>query len=380
MDFLQLNHTALLTLRNQYCFGNPTVSALVNTLIEQANAELQKKPYTVTDKTHSAPGGDFRDYTSIGPYWWPNPDKPDGRPYIRRDGYINPDFYNSSRFDRCRLEELSETLQTLSATYFYTGNQVYRTKASDFIHTWFLEERTRMNPHLQYAQCIPGICDGRDIGIIDTYYLIDILDSILLVEFEDMAGIRMWVSDYLDWLLTSKNGKGEDSQHNNHGLWYDAQVLQYALFCGREDIIPHRIESITKKRLDAQIAPDGSLPEELARTRSFLYSVFAARAIILTAKAAEKRGLDLWQYKTGNGSGIRDIFDFMLPYFEKTKNWTWQQLDPIQYGNWVNIFGFAYEVYDDETYRDIVEKIWQEHPEYAIVKLLPATVGLTFTR
>ncbi len=25
---------------------------------------------------------------SVGPYWWPDPSKPDGLPYIRRDGEV----------------------------------------------------------------------------------------------------------------------------------------------------------------------------------------------------------------------------------------------------------------------------------------------------
>ena len=28
---------------------------------------------------------------SVGPYWWPDPSKPDGLPYIRKDGHKNPD-------------------------------------------------------------------------------------------------------------------------------------------------------------------------------------------------------------------------------------------------------------------------------------------------
>lgn len=28
---------------------------------------------------------------SVGPYWWPDPSKPDGLPYIRKDGHKNPE-------------------------------------------------------------------------------------------------------------------------------------------------------------------------------------------------------------------------------------------------------------------------------------------------
>ena len=44
------------------------------------------------------PSGDKHDYMSVGPYWWPDPSKPDGLPYIRRDGEVNPE-YHSADFD-----------------------------------------------------------------------------------------------------------------------------------------------------------------------------------------------------------------------------------------------------------------------------------------
>ncbi len=34
----------------------------------------------VTMRTLRAPSGDPHDYMSMGPYWWPNPDTPDGLP------------------------------------------------------------------------------------------------------------------------------------------------------------------------------------------------------------------------------------------------------------------------------------------------------------
>ena len=41
-------------------------------------------------------GGDKHDYLSFGSYWWPDPDKPDGLPYIRRDGGVNPESQSGS--------------------------------------------------------------------------------------------------------------------------------------------------------------------------------------------------------------------------------------------------------------------------------------------
>ena len=59
-------------------------------LIEKANAALLSHPRSVMNKPKVAASGDKHDFFSYGPYWWPDPSKPDGLPYIKRDGYLYP--------------------------------------------------------------------------------------------------------------------------------------------------------------------------------------------------------------------------------------------------------------------------------------------------
>ena len=47
-------------------------------------------------------------------------------------------------------------------------------KAVELLNVFFLDEYTRMNPHLLYAQAIPGRTKGRGIGIIDTLHLAEV--------------------------------------------------------------------------------------------------------------------------------------------------------------------------------------------------------------
>ncbi|MEQ1644712.1 MAG: alginate lyase family protein, partial [Pyrinomonadaceae bacterium] len=66
-------------------------------LRSQADRLVAKaRVYSVMDKKQVPPSGDKHDYMSQGPYWWPDQAKPNGLPYIRRDGERNPELNNIS--------------------------------------------------------------------------------------------------------------------------------------------------------------------------------------------------------------------------------------------------------------------------------------------
>src|SRR6516164_3783053 len=60
--------------------------AAIDQLRKDADAALKQGPLSVTDKAINPPSGDKHDYMSLAPYWWPDKNKPNGLPYIRRDG------------------------------------------------------------------------------------------------------------------------------------------------------------------------------------------------------------------------------------------------------------------------------------------------------
>src|SRR3954467_3401954 len=69
--------------------GEPTFQPALTALVADANRALKLAPVSVMDKGITPPSGDKHDYMSQAPYWWPDPSKPGGRPYIRRDGERN---------------------------------------------------------------------------------------------------------------------------------------------------------------------------------------------------------------------------------------------------------------------------------------------------
>ena len=70
--------------------NDPRRQAVVGAAVAAADHAMTEGPFSVMDKQIAPPSGDKHDYMSRATYWWPDPSKPDGLPYIRRDGQTNP--------------------------------------------------------------------------------------------------------------------------------------------------------------------------------------------------------------------------------------------------------------------------------------------------
>lgn len=309
---------------------DPATKAAYEGLIARAEAAMRRPLYTVVDKRTIPPSGDRHDYLSIGPYWWPDPAKKDGLPYIRRDGEVNPDR-DTDKFDVSDLEGMSADVETLSLAYYFSGNPRYAGRAASLVRTWFLAPATRMNPNMNYAQAVPGREEGRAEGVLDTSRLERVVDGIGLIgpsgklTPEEQQGLEKWFSDYLNWMQTSRNGKAENAAKNNHGMWFDAQTAQFALFARRPEMTRAVAEAFPKKRIAPQFTTEGKLPLELARTRSLHYSIYALFAAYDVADMAKCVGVDLWNAQEG-GKGLKGATDYLKPYYRKVETWPMPEL------------------------------------------------------
>jgi hypothetical protein len=314
--------------------SDPSLKSAQEALEDDAKKALALKPMSVMDKGITPPSGDKHDYMSQAPYWWPDPARPDGRPYIRRDGQRNPEINKIT--DRDNLGRVCNSVWTLGLAYYLTGRDEYGAHAARLAHTWFLDPATRMNPHLNFGQGIPGINDGRGIGIIETRDLVPMLDGILLLGSShwaaaDEAGLQTWMRAYLTWLVDSPHGKDEAKNGNNHETWYDVQVTGLALYTGQQDLAQRTLEGV-RQRIARQIEPDGRQPRELERTRSWDYSEFNLRAFFdLAVMAARHANLDLWNYRTADGRSLRQGLDYMVSFAATNeKRWPHEQMGGVR--------------------------------------------------
>jgi len=310
-----------------------TINPALTKLERDAQKALSAGPFSVVSKDVVPPGGDKHDYMSQAPYFWPDPKSPNGLPYIRRDGERNPeiDKINNHRV----LDQMEAAVETLALAYHYKRDEAYAQKATQLLRTFFLDAETRMNPNLQFAQGIPGINTGRGIGLIETRGLTRIVDAIGLLAGSkhwtaaDQKGMEEWFGKFLRWMLESKNGREEAAAKNNHGTFYDVQVVSFALFLGKTDLAKSVLETAKTKRIAVQVEPDGRQPLELVRTKAWSYSTGNLDGLMMLAELGERLSIDLWRYETQDGRSIRKAVDFLVPFALDEKKWTYQQL-----GDW----------------------------------------------
>ena len=359
--FILLDEQTLINCKQQYQNKDTAMVAQVNALIKEADSLLTAGPYSVTfNKTKLAPTGDKHDYVSQAPYWWPDSSKRDGKPYIRKDGRRNPEIY--LLHDGSQMGRLCNSVQQLTLAWYFTGNEKYTQKVKSLLQVWFIDPATRMNPNLNYAQYIPGLNDGRGIGIIETTGLTVIPDMIAIlqsgknIDASLINGIKQWYKQYLNWLITSKNGKSERSQVNNHGTYYDLQVVDFALFTDNQTLAVSTLQNSTIPRIDQQFTPDGAQPLELIRTKSWGYANMNLWGWCRLAKMAKQLNIDLWHQETIDGKGIKTVINWLMPYALKQKAWQHEQIEPFSYGTFTRIVYNAAEVYPDISFKQYLEK------------------------
>jgi hypothetical protein len=315
---------------------------------------------SVVHKARPAPSGDFHDYMSLPPYAWPDPKKPDGLPWVTRDGEVNPEFY---KYDSNALEILCTAVPRLVAHSYTSASEVHARRAGRFLRAWFLDEPTRMNPHLRFAQMLPGR-DRSGNGIIDTTSLIFLLDAVTRLDFSDewaakhLAGMKAWFSAYLDWLLGAA-GRHESASSNNHGTWFDAQIVSFAVFCGRPEVARQQIEAHTKHRIAAQIEADGRQPRELSRTLALTYSTYNLLAFACIARIASTLGTDLWAFTTSDGRSLKAALQWLLPYYSREQVWPHRQIRPFDFTNSALVLQLASEQIRDPALVSIRNKVEQ---------------------
>src|SRR5690606_16885461 len=145
---------------------------------------------------------------------------------------------------------------------------------------------------------------GRGIGIIDAIHLIEVAHSVEILEKngilpdETSSKIKDWFSEFVTWLTTHPYGIDEMNAKNNHGTCWVMQVGMFARLVGNKQVLELCRERFRNVLLPNQMAPDGSFPLELKRTKPYGYSLFNLDAFMVTAEILSDNDNNLYAYST----------------------------------------------------------------------------------
>lgn len=354
---------------------NEVVSPIKAGIIRQADADMSAEPVTVTAFIAERSAGTQHDFYSEGDYWWPDSLNPDG-PYVRRDGRTNPDNFVQHRHAMIRF---SRIVGNLTSAYLLTGDEDYVGPVLAHVSAWFIDDSTRMNPNLLYAQAIKGVATGRGIGIIDTIHLIEVVQSLLrlreagLVPADVDEGVSKWLADYVGWLTTHPYGVDEMNAKNNHGTCWAMQVAMFAKYIGDREVMKLCADRFKDVFIVNQMADDGSFPQERARTKPYGYSLFNLDAMATLCQILSTQDDNLWDYTTPDGRNMRKAVEYMYPYIADKSAW---DLDPdvMYWEEWPVAHPsllFAWSQWGDGKYLDLWDR-YEHFPENdEVVRNLP---------
>jgi hypothetical protein len=344
-------------------------------VLRAAESYLKEEPKTIVSTPAPRSAGGLHDYYSEGDYWWPDPKNPDG-PYIRRDGESNPANFTAHRD---LLLRFSIQAPALAAAWMLTRRQEFARHAAAHLRAWLIEPSSRMNPNLQYAQAIHGIDTGRSIGVIDTLHLVEAAQAAIVLERGGVLGqsiweeTHAWFAAYLNWLTTSAHGQEEREAKNNHGSCWVLQAAEFATLTGDTNVRNACSERLKNELFPGQIAPDGSFPLELARTKPYSYSLFNLDVLGMSALVLSVAADDLWNYALPDGRSLKSCFRFMAPYIATKHSWP--------YRHDVEYFGdlpvrqpsllFASLAYHERAYFDLWQRLDPDPTTQEIIRNHP---------
>lgn len=345
------------------------------TIIARADSFVRVPPVTVTASHCERSAGGQHDYYSEGDYWWPDPENPDG-PYIQKDGQSNPGNFSDHRHAMVRLSEITATL---TSAWLLTGESGYAGKALSHLNAWFTDTATMMNPDMLYAQAIKGRFTGRSIGLIDAYHLTEVAQSVKVlsekngITGEQAAAIKQWFSRFLHWMTTHEYGIKEMNAENNHGTCWIVTAGAFASLTGNDTILQLCRKRFREVLLPSQMAPDGSFPREIQRTKPYGYSLFNLDAFANAARILSTPDGNLWKFETPDGKSLRKGMEFLFPYIQDKNKWPFAK-DIYIWEEWPvrqSCLLFCGLAYDNDSYIDMYLGLPPDpvHPE--VIRNIP---------
>ncbi|MGB3670889.1 MAG: alginate lyase family protein [Phormidesmis sp.] len=331
-----LNSSEIAAIRAKVDSGEQPWKAAYDRMMTEANAALSAGPYSVT---YNGGPNDGHDYQTERAYCgWTAVDnkEPDCR-----DGQINP---NADRQDYEQAIALGKDVSTLGLAYAFTEDTQYAEKLISLIRVWCTDPETRMNPKflsqqskIELSVSIPGMFYGADLAY-----------SYPAWSAADKASLEDWVSSMAQSALSW-------DRINNFENWRVHFIAIAGSFLKDETLLDYAFGRF-KELIPIQIDRKGQLVEEIDRTTSLSYSLYALNAMIQTAELAKHQGLNLYDY-TSDNKGLALAADYHAQFAdsEQAEDWPHEQISPLKSTDSVAIFEMAHAYWHKPAHLKVVE-------------------------
>jgi len=324
-----LDGAAIAAVRERARAGDPALTPALEALRIRADAALAQPVAEIAGKPREfrAKSGDPKDYISVSKFAWPDPSSP-GK-WIMIDGRPNEEAMKN--FDGPKIKAMQDRVTTLGEGWYFLGDKKYAKAAVGQLRAWFLDPETAMNPNMNFAQAIKPDENGQPWGIIDANRFPEVLDSVGMIAdsgewtVDDEAALKAWFAEFNRWLVESPLGISERAAKNNHGTFYDLILASGAAYTGDEATVREVLAAVGPVRLEGQIAPDGSTPEETRRAESAMYTLWNLKGLSDLALMGGKYGIDIWNYPDAANARLKKAGEFLLPYATGTAQWAFGQ-------------------------------------------------------
>lgn len=353
-------------------------------ILRLADDALKLKPPAVTDSIATNSAGGPHDFFSQADYSWPNPATSNGLPYVNRDGLSYPNVFTAHRM---AMRNMKDAVAALAAAYALTADDKYVRKADELLKVFFLDEKTRINPDLNYAQAVLGESTGRSYGVIDTLHLAELPVAVCFLEkspaFDPAVddGLKKWFTDYIQWITTSTNGVKEMNAANNHSIACFVQLASFAKFTGDQKMLDLSRQRFKEAFLPDQMSTNGSFALELKRTKPYGYSIFQADNVAILCLLLSRPEDDLWKFQLPDGRSAKDSVDFIYPYLADKNKWLadGHGKDVAHWENWPvrqPCLLFAYAEFGDKKFFDLWKKLDADPTDLEIRRNMAVTQPL----
>lgn len=349
-------------------------------VLKNADAYFNELPQTVTASFCDRSTGTNHDFYSEGDYWWPDEKNPNG-PYIRKDGLTNPSNFTAHREALIRFSQISGAL---GSAYILTNDQKYADQLAIHLQAWFINDNTKMNPNLLYAQAVKGVATGRGIGIIDTIHLIEVAKAIQAIQDSnalsqsDLKAIKLWFSSYLNWLTTHEYGIAERDNGNNHSVCWTMQVAAFSDLIQDTKTMDFCRNFYKTTLLPNQMDKNGSFPLELKRTKPYGYSLFNLDAMASICQILSTKEDNLFTYTSKEGRNLSLGLQFMEPFIANKSLWKYQN-DVMYWEEWPvrqSSLLFGGIVLNNKKYTDLWKSLPADFTNPEVIRNMPVRYPL----